>query len=84
MCDIYETCGGCQIMHLKYDKQLEFKTDLLQQALKKFSPEGFEQYDIRPTIGMQEPLYYRAKLHSKQGNSRARWRQDSMLKIHII
>ena len=24
MCDIYETCGGCQIMHLKYDKQLEF------------------------------------------------------------
>ena len=28
MCDIYETCGGCQIMHLKYDKQLEFKTDL--------------------------------------------------------
>ena len=53
MCDIYETCGGCQIMHLKYDKQLEFKTDLLQQALKKFSPEGFEQYDIRPTIGMQ-------------------------------
>ena len=62
MCDIYETCGGCQIMHLKYDKQLEFKTDLLQQALKKFSPEGFEQYDIRPTIGMQEPLYYRAKL----------------------
>ena len=36
MCDIYETCGeGCQIMHLKYDKQLEFKTDLLQQALKK-------------------------------------------------
>lgn len=62
MCDIYETCGGCQIMHLKYDKQLEFKTDLLQQALKKFSPEGFEQYAIRPTIGMQEPLYYRAKL----------------------
>ena len=43
MRDIYETCGGCQIMHLKYDKQLEFKTDLLQQALKKFSPEGFEQ-----------------------------------------
>ena len=34
MCDIYETCGGCQIMHLKYDKQLEFKTDLLQQEAR--------------------------------------------------
>ena len=34
-CDIYETCGGCQIMHLKYSKQLEFKTDLLQHGLEE-------------------------------------------------
>ena len=26
-CNIYEDCGGCQLMHLRYDKQLEFKTD---------------------------------------------------------
>ena len=45
-----------------YDKQLEFKTDLLHQALKKFAPAGYENYEIRPTIGMQEPKYYRAKL----------------------
>ena len=31
-CEIYEKCGGCQIMHLHYDKQLEFKTDLLRQV----------------------------------------------------
>ena len=35
-CGVYEECGGCQLMHLRYDKQLEFKTDLLGQALKKF------------------------------------------------
>ena len=61
-CDIYETCGGCQIMHLKYSKQLEFKTDLLQQALKKYAPKGYENYLIRPTLGMEKPQYYRAKL----------------------
>ncbi|HGY9808365.1 TPA: 23S rRNA (uracil(1939)-C(5))-methyltransferase RlmD [Streptococcus pneumoniae] len=61
-CTIYNECGGCQIMHLHYDKQLEFKTDLLHQALKKFAPAGYENYEIRPTIGMQEPKYYRAKL----------------------
>ena len=49
-------------MHLHYDKQLEFKTDLLHQALKKFAPAGYENYEIRPTIGMSEPKYYRAKL----------------------
>ena len=61
-CDIYETCGGCQIMHLKYSKQLEFKTDLLQQALKKYAPKGYENYLIHPTLGMEKPQYYRAKL----------------------
>ena len=61
-CTIYNECGGCQIMHLHYDKQLEFKTDLLRQALKKFAPAGYENYDIRSTIGMAEPKYYRAKL----------------------
>ena len=61
-CAIYEACGGCQIMHLRYDKQLDFKKDLLQQALKKFKPSGYEQYTIHPTIGMDQPSHYRAKL----------------------
>lgn len=61
-CPIYDECGGCQIMHLRYDKQLHFKEDLLRQALKKFKPHGYEHYDIRPTIGMDEPWRYRAKL----------------------
>lgn len=61
-CHIYEECGGCQIMHLRYDKQLEYKVDLIRQALKKFQPEGYESYEIRPTIGMEKPQHYRAKL----------------------
>ena len=56
-CNIYEDCG-CSIPivgRMSYDKQLEFKTDLLGQALKKFKPANFESYDIRPTIGMEQP-----------------------------
>jgi len=41
-CPIYKKCGGCQIMHLRYDKQLEFKDDLIAQSLKKFKPAGYE------------------------------------------
>lgn len=33
-CSVYETCGGCQIMHLAYPKQLDFKDDVIRQALK--------------------------------------------------
>lgn len=61
-CSIYKECGGCQIMHLQYDKQLEFKTDVIRQALMKFKPERYENYEIRKTIGMPEPEHYRAKL----------------------
>ncbi|HGC9464904.1 TPA: 23S rRNA (uracil(1939)-C(5))-methyltransferase RlmD [Streptococcus agalactiae] len=61
-CSIYKECGGCQIMHLQYDKQLEFKTDVIRQALMKFKPEGYENYEIRKTIGIPEPEHYRAKL----------------------
>lgn len=74
-CSIYKECGGCQIMHLQYDKQLEFKTDVIRRALMKFKPEGYENYEIRKTIGMPEPEHYRAKLQfqvrSFGGNVRA-------------
>ncbi|HES9212445.1 TPA: 23S rRNA (uracil(1939)-C(5))-methyltransferase RlmD [Streptococcus pyogenes] len=59
---VYETCGGCQIMHLAYPKQLDFKDDVIRQALKKFKPTGYEQFEIRPTLGMKKPDHYRAKL----------------------
>lgn len=62
VCHIYKQCGGCQIMHLAYPQQLKFKQDLLKQALQKFKPAGYENYEIRPTIGMKKPEHYRAKL----------------------
>ncbi len=74
-CPIYQKCGGCQIMHLHYDKQLEFKDDLIGQSLKKFKPAGYENYEIRHTLGMEVPYHYRAKLQfqtrSFKGNVKA-------------
>lgn len=61
-CAIYEECGGCQLMHLRYDKQLDFKDDIIKQALTKFKPKGYEGFEIRHTLGMDEPQHYRAKL----------------------
>lgn len=61
-CPIYKECGGCQIMHLRYDQQLKFKDDVVAQGFKKFKPQGYENFEIRPTIGMEKPQHYRAKL----------------------
>lgn len=60
-CVFYDRCGGCQLQHLSYNKQLDFKRDLLQQALTKFKPAGYKNYELKETIGMQEPWRYRNK-----------------------
>lgn len=60
-CPFYDRCGGCQLQHLAYNKQLDFKQDLLLQALKKYRPKGYQHYQVKPTLGMSEPWYYRNK-----------------------
>lgn len=60
-CRFYDRCGGCQLQHLTYEKQLDFKRDLLQQALNKYRPQGYQNYQLRPTLGMSDPWHYRNK-----------------------
>lgn len=60
-CPVYYECGGCQLQHLAYHAQLDFKKDLLLQSLEKFKPEGYRSYQLRPTIGMSDPWRYRNK-----------------------
>ncbi len=60
-CPVYDQCGGCQLQHLAYKQQLIFKKDLLKQALEKYQPAGYQQYELRKTIGMEEPWHYRNK-----------------------
>jgi tRNA (uracil-5-)-methyltransferase len=53
--------GGIELEHLAYPQQLEFKRDIILQALKKFHPAGYQNYQVLPMVGMQEPFYYRNK-----------------------
>lgn len=60
-CHFYNHCGGCQLQHLNYKKQLDFKRDLLHQALVKYRPQGYQNYELYPTLGMNDPWHYRNK-----------------------
>lgn len=35
-CKYYNVCGGCQLMHIKKEKQEEFKREKTEEVLKKF------------------------------------------------
>ena len=36
-CPYYKFCGGCNILHMNYDNQINYKKDKLKNILKKFS-----------------------------------------------
>ena len=55
---IYEKkCGGCQYQNMPYPEQLKKKQKAEQQLLGKFA-------QVRPIIGMEDPYYYRNKVHA--------------------
>ncbi len=60
MCPNYGTCGGCNIMHMDYPAQLEFKTKMVKDTLRKIG--GIEDIEVLPTIGMKKPDKYRNKV----------------------
>jgi 23S rRNA (uracil1939-C5)-methyltransferase len=59
-CALFGACGGCQVQHLAYDAQLDWKRRLVQSALARIG--GIDHAEILPTIGMDDPRRYRNKL----------------------
>jgi 23S rRNA (uracil1939-C5)-methyltransferase len=56
-CPVLYKCGGCQLLHLEYPKQLKEKQTRVEALLKKFGK-------VEPIIGMKNPLHYRNKVHA--------------------
>lgn len=60
LCPNYEKCGGCNIMHMSYPYQLEFKTKMVKDTLWKLG--SIDNVEVLPTIGMSNPDKYRNKV----------------------
>lgn len=57
LCSVYKKCGGCQFQGVPYEEQLKKKQKSLEKLLKPFGK-------VRPIIGMENPYYYRNKVHA--------------------
>ena len=58
-CPLFALCGGCQIQHLKYVAQLNFKKGIICRNIKKYAK--IKNPPILDVIGMDEPWRYRNK-----------------------
>ena len=64
ICNIYNQCGGCQMQHLSYEGQLEFKRQKVQDIMQRI---GKIDVEVEPVIGMKEPYRYRNKVQLPVG-----------------
>mgnify|MGYP000986524513 CR=1 FL=1 len=56
-CPVIKKCGGCQLQHLSYAKQLEEKQRQVSMLLGKFC-------NVENIMGMENPYFYRNKVHA--------------------
>ncbi len=63
-CCFYDKCGGCNIAHMCYEKQLEFKKNKVINILDKYC-----NLSVNPHINFSNELNYRNKVvfHIKDG-----------------
>ncbi len=58
-CKYFWECGGCQIMHMDYDKQLDYKKSRVESEIRKAL--GENNIKVNDTLGMENPYRYRNK-----------------------
>ena len=58
VCEKYGRCGGCSLQHMSYEAQLDYKTEMVKNTLKKSL--GYEPL-VNDIIGMGIPYHYRNK-----------------------
>lgn len=56
-CMYYDRCGGCQLQHMSYQAQGEFKQKLVEKLLGQY-------HRVNDILVMKEPYFYRNKVHS--------------------
>ncbi|NME96334.1 23S rRNA (uracil(1939)-C(5))-methyltransferase RlmD [Clostridium cochlearium] len=59
ICDIYTRCGGCQLQHMSYKEQLNFKRQKVKDALLRL---GGIDVEVEAVLGMKNPYRYRNKV----------------------
>ena len=65
-CPYYKFCGGCNILHMNYGNQIEYKKDKLKNILKKFSKLNID-IDV---IKNKDVIGYRNKIELKIQDNR--------------
>jgi len=66
VCNIYKNCGGCNLQHIDYEAQLDFKTNRVVQVINRIGK--LEEVIVHKALGMESPYNYRNKVQLPVSN----------------
>ncbi len=64
-CDVYGKCGGCNIQHLNYESQLEYKKQKVSDAIQRIGK--LDNIKVNDTVSIDNPFFYRNKVQFPAG-----------------
>ena len=59
ICPISRQCGGCQLQHINYEKQLQYKENKVKDCIERIG--GINDAIMEPILGMDKLYNYRNK-----------------------
>ncbi|MGB3242110.1 MAG: methyltransferase domain-containing protein [Candidatus Omnitrophota bacterium] len=64
-CRYYDRCGGCQLQHISYEKELFYKKEQVVELVKRIA--GVEKIECGDIVASSGPYHYRSSitLHKK-------------------
>ena len=65
ICNNFYECGGCDLMHIEYKAQLQYKKNKVVETVKRIG--GIEEVNVDEIVGMDNPYYYRNKVQMNFG-----------------
>lgn len=85
ICPSFSHCGGCSLMHMDYEAQLEFKSDFVLSNITRIGGYGEDEFEFEKIIGADNEYNYRNKAQFPVGISKGKTVCGFYLpKSHII
>jgi len=64
-CEHFGNCGGCQLQHITYEKELYYKEQQVEELIKRIS--GIKDFELESIVASNKPYGYRDVIRLHRG-----------------